>query len=68
MANRSLSKVSDAAVVARNCLGSGVDAGDADAESQVDAVLLVPIETIQDDVVAGFFARQTPTTAECGCS
>ena len=49
---------SHASVIAGHGLGLGIDTSDADAEPKVDAVLLVPIEAVQDDVVAGFFSRQ----------
>src|SRR5579864_2645800 len=49
---------SNTSVVARNGLGSRIDADNANAKSQIDFVLLVPIETVQDDVVTGLFAGQ----------
>jgi hypothetical protein len=50
--------VGNAAVIPGNGLASWVNADDANAKSQIDIVLLIPIESVQHDVVAGLLARQ----------
>src|SRR5579862_8017618 len=58
VASRSLKKRSHAAIVTGYGFGMRIDADDADSEAEIDAMLLVPIEAVEDDIVARFFSRQ----------
>jgi hypothetical protein len=49
---------SKAAVVASDGFGDRVNVSDADAESQANAVFLIPVEAVENDFVAGFLAGQ----------
>ena len=57
-----------AAVVARDGLGCRVHVNNPDAEPQINAVLLIPVEPVQHDVVESTFHPPTRPKAESGYS
>ena len=48
----------DAAVIAGNGFGERVNIDDADAQAERDALLLIPFQSVDDDVIHLFFAGQ----------
>ena len=48
----------DAAVVAGHSSGHGIHVDDANAQPQIDAILFIPIEPVQNDVMNGFLSGE----------
>jgi hypothetical protein len=48
----------DAAVTARDGLRIGINVNDANADTQIDMVALIPLDGVQDDVVGGLLAGE----------